>query len=175
MAKKDEEMEQNPPGPSWDQDAEIQHWKQEYDSIREQLTNLKPENDVLGELEQLEADWVPPEVDNRRATPRYLFPGDRDANIFAHMGPKAFRIINISVGGVAFYSDVSFEPGGNILLSALGMVALDVEVVSCELEETDSAFMEFQYLVRAQFSERVNGYLVYVLSREMYLKQLRDD
>ena len=60
------------------------------------------------------------------------------------------------------------------MLSALGMVALDVDVVSCEMEETDSNFMEYRYLVRAKFSERVNGYLVYVLSREMYLRQVQE-
>ena len=34
--------------------------------------------------------------------------------------------------------------------------------------------MEYRYLVRAKFSARVNGYLVYVLSREIYLKQLQE-
>ena len=34
--------------------------------------------------------------------------------------------------------------------------------------------MEYRYLVRAKFSERVNGYLVYVLSREMYLRQVQE-
>ena len=67
-----------------------------------------------------------------------------------------------------------FEPGTNVLLSALGMVALEVDVVSCEMVETDSDFMEYQYLVRAKFSPRVNGYLVYVLSREMYIRQMQD-
>jgi len=104
----------------------------------------------------------------RRTEPRYNFADG--ARIFAHLGPKAFQIVNISIGGVAFYSDVAFEPGTNLLLSALGMIALDVEILDCEMEEVDSRMMEYRYKVRAKFGPRVNGYQVYVLAREMYLQ-----
>ena len=161
------------PGKAWDAEQEIQEWKKEYDTLKDQLTNLDPESDVLGELESLRRSETPPDIKERRAEPRYFFPAEKNPSIYAHMGPKGFRILNISVGGVAFYSDVEFKPGTQILLSALGMVALDVEIVACELEETNPDFMEFRYLVRAKFSDRVNGYLVYVLSREMYLKQVQ--
>ncbi len=147
------------PGKTWDPDGEIERWKTEYESM------LKGSESAA--TEGLEGQ-------ERRGEPRFSFSTDQGVNIFAHIGPKAFRILNVSVGGVAFYSETHFEPGTPLLLSALGMVALDVEVVSCEMEETDASFMEFQYLVRARFSPRVNGYLVYVLSREMYLKQTQD-
>jgi hypothetical protein len=159
--------------PAWDEDEQMRQWKEEYEALKTQLSDLTPENDVLGELENLRRAQAPPDLEERRAEPRYAFDETREAKIYAHIGPKAFQIVNISVGGVAFYSDVVFEPGTNILLSALGMVALDVEVLNCELEETNPDFMEYQYLVRASFSPRVNGYLVYVLSREMYLRQLQ--
>jgi hypothetical protein len=51
------------------------------------------------------------------------------------------------------------------------MIALDVEVLSCEMEEVDESMMEYRYRVRAKFGPRVNGYQVYVLAREMYLQQ----
>lgn len=106
---------------------------------------------------------------DRRAEPRYAF--KEGAQVFAHLGPKAFQIVNISIGGVAFYSDIYFESGTKLLLSALGMIALDVEVLSCEMEEVDESMMEYRYRVRAKFGPRVNGYQVYVLAREMYLQQ----
>lgn len=162
---------------AWDGDAEKEHWKSQYENIKSELESLTPDSDVLGELGNLEAAEAHGGDAERREEPRYHFKNqeNRNVNIYAHIGPKAFEIVNISVGGLAFYSDTSFENGTNLLLSALGMVALDVDVVSCEMEETDSDFMEYRYLVRAKFSERVNGYLVYVLSREMYLRQLQGD
>ena len=160
---------------SWNEDGERRRWKDEYDTLKSELQNLTPDADVLGEMDALKAAEAPPGVDDRRTEPRYQFDQDKDVSIFAHIGPKAFPILNISVGGLAFYSDTYFEPGSNLLLSALGMVALDVIVADCELEETNPDFMEYNYLVRAKFSPRVNGYLVYVLSREMYIKQMKKE
>jgi len=157
----------------WDNDQEKNLWKKEYQNLKNELAQLTPDKDALGELDSISGLQTVPNGHEKRAEPRYQFKKETQVSIFAHIGPKAFQILNISVGGVAFYSDVFFEPGTSLLLSALGMVALDVEVLSCELEETNPDFMEFNYLVRAKFSERVNGYLVYVLSREMYLKQLQ--
>ena len=105
----------------------------------------------------------------RRGEPRYAF--KEGAQVFAHLGPKAFQIINISIGGVAFYSDIYFEGGTKLLLSALGMIALDVEILSCEMEEVNEGLMEYRYRVRSKFGPRVNGYQVYVLAREMYLQE----
>jgi len=156
----------------WNDESEIDRWKQQYLELMEKIENLNPENDELGEREHIATP--PPGISEKRQNPRYAFPQTKKAQIFAHLGPKAFQIVDISVGGVSFISDVSFEPGTSLLLSALGMVALDVEVLHCELEETNPDFMEYSYKVRARFAPRVNGYLVYVLSREMYLKQLSE-
>ena len=160
----------------WDGNEEREHWKNQYEDIKAELESLTPEADLLGEMDNLEAANAPVGIQERRAEPRYHFKQQQDqkVNIYAHIGPRAFEIVNISVGGLAFYSDMEFEPGTNLLLSALGMVALDVDVVSCDMVETDVSFMEYRYLVRGKFSARVNGYLVYVLSREMYLRQLQD-
>lgn len=166
----DEKSKEKPNG-SWSPDSEIDRWKAQYDELMQKLESLNPENDELGERENI-AITAPEGIQEQRKDPRYAFPAAKEAQIFAHLGPKAFQIIDISIGGVAFYSDTQFEPGTSLLLSALGMVALDVEVLDCELFETDSDFMEYMYRVRAKFAPRVNGYLVYVLSREMYLKQV---
>lgn len=155
-----------PPAPAQERDAwsyeqELEEWKARYEALLRQTG--------------ADTDFSPPPGGGvgreRRQDPRYSFQPDSRINIFAHLGPKAFPIVNVSVGGVAFYSEVFFEPGTNLLLSALGMVALDVDVLSCEMVETVSMFLECRYLVRARFASRVNGYLVYVLSRKAFLEQ----
>jgi len=138
--------------------------------VREQMQHLR---EAQEQASRGEGEHILPAHQERRMDPRYTF--KEGAEIYAHLGPRAFRILNISVGGVAFYSDVYFEPGTRILLSALGMIALDVEVLSCDMEEIDADLMEYQYRVRCSFGPRVNGYQVYVLAREMYLKQLEHD
>lgn len=139
------------------------NWKAEY----EQLVQFLQQTDlnVPGKGPE-ETDGMSQE---RRGEPRYAF--KEGAQVFAHLGPKAFQIINISIGGVAFYSDIYFEGGTKLLLSALGMIALDVEILSCEMEEVHEGLMEYRYRVRAKFGPRVNGYQVYVLAREMYLQE----
>lgn len=93
--------------------------------------------------------------------------------IYAQMGPKAFPILNISISGIAFHSEMYIEPGTKLLMSAMGMIALEVEVLSSDMEETDAGLMEFKYRIRAKFGPHVNGYQVYVLSREMHMHSLK--
>jgi len=160
-------MTDNPknPEPVWDPQVELEHWKAEYEAIKE--------NEGSQELElNRQAPSDESSDQDRRIQPRYSF--NQGAEIFAHLGPRAFQIINISVSGCAFYSDTRFLPGTQLLLSALGLIALEVEVMDCELEEVDADMMEYRYKVRAKFLPNVNGYQVYVLAREMYLKQVSE-
>jgi len=137
-------------------------WKAEYEEL---VKFLRTSGAAPGPASSVSALKTP----ERRSEPRYSF--NEGSKIFAHLGPKAFKIINIAIGGVAFYSDTFFETGTKLLLSALGMIALDVEILSCEMEEVDENLMEYRYRVRAKFGPRVNGYQVYVLAREMYMQQ----
>jgi hypothetical protein len=146
---------------------ELERWRKEYLEVRKFLDQVDHVMTQPGE----KGGESRPSSKDRRIEPRYPFKDE--AQIFAHLGPKAFHIANISIGGVAFFSDVAFEPGTKLLLSALGMIALDVEILSCEMEELDGSLMEYRYRVRAKFGPRVNGYQVYVLAREMYLQQVQ--
>jgi hypothetical protein len=151
----------------YDPAEDLERWRSEYVEIRDLLGSQQGTGEgPAGERQDAEPQH------EKRAEPRYAFV--EGAHIFAHLGPKAFQIINISIGGVAFYSDISFTNGTKLLLSALGMIALDVEVLSCAMEEVDSDMMEYRYRVRAKFGPRVNGYQVYVLAREMYLQQIQE-
>lgn len=97
-----------------------------------------------------------------------------ESKIYANIGPQAFPILNISISGISFYSEVNFKMGTKLVMSAMGMIALEVEVVSSEIEETDSSMMEYKYRVRAKFGPHVNGYQVYVLAREMQMQSGKD-
>ncbi len=97
-----------------------------------------------------------------------------ESKIYANIGPRAFPILNISISGISFYSDVNFKTGAKLVISALGMIALEVEVLSSEMEETDSSLMEYKYRVKAKFGPHVNGYQVYVLAREMQMQNGKD-
>ncbi len=97
-----------------------------------------------------------------------------ESKIYANIGPQAFPILNISISGISFYSEVNFKTGTKLVMSAMGMIALEVEVVSSEIEETDSSLMEYKYRVRAKFGPHVNGYQVYVLAREMQMQSSKD-
>lgn len=151
-------------------EEEIERWKREYLEIRHLIAEEMAVE--AGSDRDRDSMMRPPKAE-RRAEPRYSFMPD--SKIYAHMGPRAFQILNISVGGLAFHSDVYFEPGQKLLMSALGMIALDVEVLSCEMEETDTDLMECKYRVRAKFGSHVNGYQVYVLAREMHLQNGKQD
>lgn len=166
MAKRDEPPTTTSPGANEPErlqsGAGEPDWKAEYEDL---VRFLRASGTVPSQASPVSA--LKPQ--ERRSEPRYSF--NEGSKIFAHLGPKAFKIINIAIGGVAFYSDTFFESGTKLLLSALGMIALDVEILSCEMEEVDENLMEYRYRVRAKFGPRVNGYQVYVLAREMYMQQ----
>jgi len=150
-------------------EEELERWRREYLEIRRLISQemkglAQPSRSGVSAPARAPAE--------RRADPRYVFMPD--SKIYAHMGPRAFPILNISIGGLAFHSDILFEPGTKLLMSALGMIALDVEVLSCDMEETDSDLMECKYRVRAKFGPHVNGYQVYVLAREMHLQNIKE-
>ncbi|HKI98316.1 MAG TPA: PilZ domain-containing protein [bacterium] len=157
------------PGRVYSHEEELARWRREYLEIRRLI---KQELDGLAEpVEGRTAEQQAGGIE-RRAEPRYKFMPE--SKIYAHMGPRAFPILNISIGGLAFHSDMYFEPGTKLLMSALGMIALDVEVLSCDMEETDADLLECKYRVRAKFGSHVNGYQVYVLAREMHLQNVKE-
>ena len=57
-----------------------------------------------------------------------------ESKIYANIGPQAFPILNISISGISFYSEVNFKTGTKLVMSAMGMIALEVEVLSSEIE-----------------------------------------
>ncbi len=164
MAGKDDMGKGIKPPKPFSLEDDIQHWKDEYLEIRDLVAKEMEELNIP--RQEVYQGTLP--FDEKRQEPRYIFM--EDSKIYGHMGPKAFPILNISIGGISFYSDIPFDEGTKLLMSALGMIALEVDVLDCEMEETDADLMEFRYRVRARFGPHVNGYQVYVLAREMHLQ-----
>lgn len=169
MAGKDDKSRGKKPPKPFSLEDDIQHWKDEYLEIRELVAKEMEELNIP----QQEIPDGSSSFPEKRQEPRYIFM--EDSKIYGHMGPKAFPILNISIGGISFYSDSPFEIGTKLLMSALGMIALEVDVLNCEMEETDADMMEFRYRVRAKFGPHVNGYQVYVLAREMHLQNIEEN
>jgi len=160
---------QRQPTRVYSHEEELENWKHEYLEVRQLISQELQEATEPVRAKNAFRERTAAE---RRREPRYRFMPE--SKIYAHMGPRAFPILNISIGGLAYHSDLFFEPGTKLLMSALGMIALDVEVLSCDMEETDADLMECKYRVRARFGPHVNGYQVYVLAREMHLQNVKD-
>ena len=63
------------------------------------------------------------------------------------------RVLNISAEGLAFHSDVPFQPGQTLQITLGQAWRTTAKVMSCEIEETDSDLMELRYLVGCGFSD----------------------
>ncbi len=140
----------DPPNPSQPPGG---RWKERYE---------RQIQDWLRESEDLAAH---PDAE-RRKHPRVTFPAG--LHVFMHDKPKSYEIRDLSAGGVSFFSDHEIAPSTHIVLSAMGVLALEVEVVGCEMEAADEELMEYRYRVRAKFGESVDGYEAFVLAREIY-------
>lgn len=143
---------------------ELERWRADYRNV---LQSIETQQERFGSQPQ-----TLPAGAERRKDPRFAIPGE--AKVFVHLKPRAFLLDNISVGGMAFYSDMPFEPGNTITLSAMGALAIDAEVVHCEMIEKQEAMLEYQYLVRTRFQPSVNGYQAFVLALEVVENTLRE-
>ena len=111
-----------------------------------------------------------PKPDDRRQDPRLML--RRGKNIWIQTGKVPVPILNISKGGVAFYSEDQYFPGDHINLSVANTLTIKAVVLECEIEETDPIFMECRYHVRAKFTDLENGFKIYVLARDIYIHNL---
>lgn len=138
------------PEPLSSEDWEV--WRRQYEAQRRRV----PPHAV---------DRPPPGRAERRAHPRLTFPAG--SRVHVHRGPTAHPVKNISVNGIAFYSEHRVPLGSRLRLSALGMLAVEVDVVGCEMELVHEAMMEYRYVVRGRFASNVNGYQIFILAREI--------
>ena len=82
--------------------------------------------------------------------------------IAVQMEPVACQIINISVGGLSFYSDIPLPGGQSITINLNDELSLYLRVDSCHMEEIEPVLMvtTHKYIVGARFIDEDDGYRV---------------
>ena len=111
-----------------------------------------------------------PEPMDRRKLPRLV--QEPGKNVWVITDTLPIPVLNISAGGIAFFSERNYHPGDTVNLSVARTLAIEAVVLSCEMVPLDSVFMEYQYRVRAQYAPGVNGFKMFVLARDIYVHNL---
>lgn len=97
--------------------------------------------------------------DERRAYPRFKISED----IYRSEESTNRRIIDLSKSGYAFHSERMYSNGEEAPLTIRGAFEAHATVVSCEIEETDTDFLEFMYRVRCEFTNSEHGMIIILL------------
>lgn len=123
---------------------EAANWKSEYEALMRDLG-------FLGEDAE--------DAENRQHG-RLAF--KTGTTIAVQMEPVACQIINISVGGLSFYSDIPLPGGQSITINLNDELSLYLRVDSCHTEEVEPVMMvsTHKYIVGAKFIDEVDGYRV---------------
>ena len=66
-------------------------------------------------------------------------------------------IIDISLSGVCFLSNIQFNPGQRFDFKVGAVFSIQANVVNCEMVETDADMMEVRYRVKSEFIEQELG------------------
>lgn len=93
----------------------------------------------------------------RRRHRRYAVTG---ATVLARTQGEHYPLLNVSAGGLAFRSERAFAVGQHLTLALLDYVAVDAEVVGCEMIEVDADLMEYAYRVRCRIQEEDHARLL---------------
>ena len=82
--------------------------------------------------------------------------------------PTRYQILDMSAGGMAFYSESPFEIDKVVSISLEGLLTIEARVLDCEMVETDAAFLEVKYRVHCRFEDERYGmrFLVLALQAE---------
>ena len=131
-------------------------WKSEYE--------VRVNSDQKDEIIEF-----PGPVDRRKLPRLVLEPGK---NVWVITDTFPIPVLNISAGGIAFFSERNYDRGARVNLSIARTMAIEAVVLSCEMVPLDSVFMEYQYRVRAQYAPGVNGFKMFVLARDIYVHNL---
>lgn len=97
--------------------------------------------------------------DERRDSPRFEFSED----IYHSEEATHRKIIDLSKTGYAFHAEKKYSVGEEAPLTIRDAFEAHAKVVSCEMEETDSGFLEFKYRVCCQFTNPEHGMIIILL------------
>lgn len=76
-------------------------------------------------------------------------------------------VINISLSGVCFFSNIRFKPGQSFDFKVGSVFSIQAEVTHCEMVETDPGMLEMQFQVLCEFMEQELDLhsLLYIIDR----------
>jgi c-di-GMP-binding flagellar brake protein YcgR len=80
--------------------------------------------------------------------------------------PQRFQILDISIGGMSFYSVTPFDVGKVLTVSLEGLLTIEARVLACTMEETDAMFLEVRYKVHCHFEDERYGMRLMVLAMQ---------
>lgn len=125
-------------------------WEHEYEEIL-------AEAEARGEVQIL------PQGEEKRRHPRFPAAG---ATVTIRED-AVYRMIDLSRSGLAFHCSHSFPVGHTLTLALRDVIAIEAEVVGCEMEERDATYMEYAYKVRCRFLDDESGLRFLVLVKEL--------
>ncbi|MEE8436034.1 MAG: PilZ domain-containing protein [bacterium] len=117
------------------------------------LRAARDKGQVLGEYDGVE----------RRRNPRIkVVPGHLPVEI----DPWVFAI-DVSLSGVAFYSDQAVEPGKTVDIDLVDMEPVKARVIACQEEESDSPYLPSRYRLHCEFEDEEKGKELLVRIKEL--------
>ena len=84
---------------------------------------------------------------------------------------ESVNAIDISVAGLAFFSNLPVQIGQQLQITLGTMFTVDAEVVNCKLEEQDPNFLDLLYKVQCKFPEEEQGKYLLVAIKELEKRQ----
>lgn len=121
-----------------------EYWKEEYENL------------VVSLMQRSHS----PIKDERRNTPRFDFPIEITVGVSGP--PINYRISNVSVGGIAIFTDQNIEIGVNLMVNIKDQCTIRAEVVDASIEKKDSPYMDYAYRVRLKYTNESDGYQAFV-------------
>lgn len=125
----------------------IDEWEADYQQLLEDAQKK-------GEIEIL------PDKSEQRKYPRIRM---ITRSIQVH-DPQHYEILDMSIGGMSFYSDLPFEEEKVITISLEGLLTIEARVIKCSMEETDPMFLEVRYKIHCKFEDERYGMRLMVLA-----------
>jgi hypothetical protein len=104
-----------------------------------------------------------PNTAERRASPRFRL---KMEHVWIKVEPK-FSVVDVSVRGIALYSDFPFDPGQFVNITLGKAFSVEARIVGCRLVESDPDLLENKYLVRCEFDDETTGMRFLVMIKEM--------
>ena len=121
-----------------------EYWKEEYEKL------------VVSLMQRSHS----PVNDERRKTPRFDFPIEITVGVSGP--PINYRISNVSVSGIAIFTDQNIDIGVNLMVNIKNQCSIIAEVVDASIEKKDPPHKDYAYRIRLKYANETDGYQAFV-------------